>query len=339
MHENENRIRLVDRKYQTSSSPIVGAGAQGETQGVIVDFRHEGFPEDGWEARHWWHDWTAVNNPMSLVFPREAQFNLDSLSHMFPSLAEKQRVLVEAGDAITIESVERQAIGGHFDHQQDTDCYMATLLLTKVDGKTVRPKERLAFFGVTQVRDAPPIEVYDRLIERIFADHGSPDQTEGLDGLVNPAAYNPADTPDLWKRAQLAAAAAERSLSDLRVSLEEGEFARVQRLVAATALAGFAQAKHELRKAEKTASAVAGGGRVRKARAKDNRLIYAQQIWDVEPSLKISALATQVVEQVMMRDNVEPMTHTAMTQSLKRAVERGDIDVPAPSPDHPANKV
>ncbi|MEM1051167.1 MAG: hypothetical protein AAGI28_03650 [Pseudomonadota bacterium] len=300
MEESAHRKRLKGRAYSSQwpdSEPIVLAGQRGETEGVFVDFTHSSFPEGDWEARHWWKEWCAQDNEVRLVFPSEAGINLDSVARLMPDLAGRRRIFVAKGDAIRIESVEPKEIGGMFDHPQDTLCHLASILVVRSNGDEERPECPLTFFGTTQVRDAPPNEIYDRLIERVTQDHGPPAHGESLGGFINPSRYKQERFEDLGKRAQLAAQEAERALEKLRQNADERQLALIARLASAAALSAFMQAKHELRVAERQAVGSAGGrAHGPAAQRDDDAIAFAKEVWSRDPQRRRKSIAREIAE-------------------------------------------
>ena len=149
------------------------------------------------------------------------------------------------------------------------------------------------------------------------------------------------DSFDLSERAALAIEEAEQAWFDLvkRHLMDDlrGQVALASALNNAV-LAAFFQAKHESRTAEDRAQRVAEGAQKAraKAKAKDNRIAYAREIWSAEPALSLPKVARKVLEKLYWQDDQELISDQAMKDSLSRAVDRGDLTVPSESPDYHA---
>ena len=174
-----SRPRLVERHVAEGEIAIEAlavsrAERPGIVDGVHVDFRHPGLPPGEWEARAWWDVGADGECWSGFLFPSEAAAcegqSDDDLSRRKLSLP---RAL--PGDRLTVEHVVDDIGHRLFDHRHDRITKLAHLVLTRPEGSQLRPDTPLAFYGVTQLRDAPHRDAYDRLAERILAEQGNPD--------------------------------------------------------------------------------------------------------------------------------------------------------------------
>lgn len=311
MEDTGQRTRLVPRELRYQSlrpgGSVTMAGAVGEVESVRVDFRHPDLAAGEWEARPWWVVWTLPDSA-GFIFPYEAN-QVDHYLRLVPAAAHLPQVFAEPGDTITIEAVDCEDIAGPFDHPHDVKRKLARLRLTKATGEAISSPNLTPFYGVTQLRDAPPLEAYDRLAERVLADHGFPEAIDALPGMIVNHLADPASVPDLRERALLCVGEAEKALRQLRGKFElqtdqgRASWRLVQRAVAAAALGGFSQGKAELRKAEKQAAGSAEGRAQGPLSLRNQQWWdYATAAWEAEPSrtaysIKEGLIAERIAEE------------------------------------------
>ena len=315
----QDRVRLVPRvlHYQKlrEGDLVTRAGEAGLVEGVHVDFQHDGLPSGEWEARPWWVVWGAPPDSAGLIFPYEAKFDLDQYRRWVPAVADSPALYVRPGDRILIESVEDGKLGGPYDHPHDLTCKMVRLLLVREDGEEVRPPSPLAFYGTTQLRDAPPVEAYDRLAERVLAANNYPCRIEKLPGSRFAIKTNPQSIPDLGERALLCVGDVEEALAELVPTLDPRQLELVRRAVSGASLAGFSQGKFELRKAEEQA---AGSARGRehgpKALRNDVWWDFASSAWGAEPQRSTYSIK----EELITTGLAEPSQESAIYRQLKK---------------------
>ena len=341
MKNEKKRPRLVDHVVAEGEDAqqavaVADASQAGIVDGVEVDFRHADLPPGEWVARPWWDVGGDGEAWAGVLFPSEAKACEETNER--DEWIERKLTLPRAhpGDRLTVESVVDRIADRRFDHLHDATVKLAYLVLTRPDGSKVRPASPLAFYGKTQLRDGPPRDAYDRLAERILAEQGNPDpHAFEIERRLRAfeAAGKPLNEHSLGERAALAIEEAERAWLDLVTDhLKDdllGQAALRMALNSAT-LAAFFQAKHELRTAERLAQRVAeGGDKARnKAKAKDNRFRYAQEIWSESPELSVPALARRVLERLYWEDDVPMIAESSMQDSLRAAVRRGDVAPP-----------
>lgn len=297
--EATTRRRLVPRQLRYSElrrgDAVTLSGSEGEVEGVFVNFGHPDLPPGEWEARPWWVVWDSPPDSAGFIFPYEAKFDLEAYRRWVPGVQGLPALYANPGDTITVEAVECEEIGGPFDHVHDISRKLVRLVLIRSDGEEVRPQNPLAFYGVTQLRDAPPIEAYDRLVERVLADHDNPRSIEQLSGMHFAIKSAPASVPELRERALRCVGEAERSLTALWDTLDADQQKLLQRAVAGAALAGFSQGKAELRKAEKQARGSAKGrAHGPKSQLDQEAIDFAKAAWAKEPARRKKNIAQEL---------------------------------------------
>lgn len=349
--EKNERPRLVNRhvvqgEVAQQALAVADASCEGVVDGVLIDFRHPGLPPAEWEARPWWFVGDTDAPFCGFLLPSEAAALDEGRWGVLgedEDLIQRKKSLPRAapGDRLTVESVVDRISDRRFDHRHDATVKMAYLALTRASGEVVRPSSPMAFYGATQLRDAPERDAYDRLASRILAEHGNP----------NPHAFEirhrlgwpfaPAEGYGLSERAALAIERVELAWLKLHTThLRDDPMGRaaLRSALNNAVLAAFFQAKHESKPAEDRQQRVEeGADRGRgKPKANDGRFDYARSIWRDDPSLSLTALAREVVEQVYLNGEGELVSESAMRDSLNRAIERGELTVPPESPSHPS---
>lgn len=314
----QERQRLTPRRlmYQQfrEGDAVTLSGSCGDVEGIFVDFRHPDLPAGEWEARPWWPVW-ATNDNAGLMFPYEATTPLETYHRLKPSTAQLPVIYALPGDELRIESVEGECIGGPYDHPHDVSRRLATLVLIRADRERVTPPWPLPFYGITQLRDAPPIEAYDRLAERVLQKHGNPARIEQLSGIVIAMHNAPDAVPDLSDRALRAVNEAEKAIAELSASLDDRQLGYLRRAVSAAALAGFAQGKAELRKAELAAAASAaplklGPDKLRNDVWRD----FATAAWQAEPTRS----AYSIKEELIGSGKADPSQESSIMRQLRK---------------------
>lgn len=325
------------------------ADREGLVDGVLVDFRHPNIPAGEWAARPNWHIWPAGPTQCGFALPSATTYALTTI--LEDGEAPNPRFCANPGDRITVVQAVPAVTpeGREFDHLHDKVIRLADLVLTRPNGEQVYSPHPLPFYGVTQLREGPLHDAYDRLVARVLAEHGNPDTTAFEDkkilGVGFMDEWRSPHSMSMDQRALYHAGEAERALAKLVAILEplddecDRPMAKLREFARQLALAGFFQAKHELRTAQSEASRVRqGAARGRsQAKANDNRFEFARDIWRDEPGLTLSGLATQVIEQLYNAGG-ELLAHSTIVESLQRAINRGEIDIPTESPHHPQNK-
>lgn len=297
------RRRLVNRhiivgEIAQQALAVAAADQEGIVDGVIVDFRHPSLPPGQWEARAWWH--TALStkdrNRCGFLFPSiAAKIDRGELREELEPGETIPYPRAKPGDKITVESVVDEISDRRFDHIHDAIVKNAFLVLTRPNGDQIRPESPLTFYGVTQFRDGPERDAYDRLAARILIENG------GVDPHKYDAELKIEDTAEitLGEKALLAISDAERSwvkLVDVHLKDDPQGQAALRWALNAAVLAGFMQAKHELRAAEKTAAATManlkkGSDALRNSQWHD----FAGEMWKSQPNLSRSAVFKAMV--------------------------------------------
>lgn len=325
---HETRRRLVKREIsvgqrQKDALSVARADREGVVDGVIVDFRHPDIPPGEWEAREFWHVGADTLQHCGFIFPTELQTCLD------PSNTDRRNLIPEklklprayAGDKLTVEAVIDQISDNNFDHRHDATIKVAQVVLTRVNGETVRPASPMNFFGVTQLRDGPMRDAYDRIAARILSEHGWPD-SDRLEALskLRPITTTWVSEQDLnlSERALLAVEESERAWHELidKYFCDDVHGQVLLRTAMAGAVrAAFFQAKHESREAERRATAqlenLAEGPRTRKGW---DRIASARKLASKNPEWKRNRIATGVIEDLGLGEN----TRRALLNMLSR---------------------
>ncbi|MCT2559247.1 hypothetical protein N0B51_09645 [Tsuneonella sp. YG55] len=350
MNDESERPRLANRSVAQSevaqqALAVARADRAGLVDGVEVDFRHPAITPGQWEARAFWHVAAIGPSSAGVLFPSEARAVEKVIDPDHDQLEALSLPRAEPGDRLAVESVIDRISDRRFDHRHDATVKEARLILTRLNGEQIRPEGALAFYGVTQLRDGPQRDAYDRLAERVLSENGNPDP-HNLDVRRKLRPWDelwrsPSDLT-LSERAALAVEEAERAWLALdREYLPADPRAKLmlRRAMNGAVLAAFYQAKHESKPAEEKAQRVAEGAHKARnqAKARDNRFRYANDIWRDEPHLTLNGLAIQVIEQ-LYNDGGELLAPSTMAESLERAIGRGDLTVPRQSPHHPDNK-
>ena len=301
-----DRRRLTNRHFAEgevaqASLQVSRADCEGIVDGVLVDFRHPDLVPGEWEARAFWHVGSESEGHCGFLFPKEAAYceavmatgDFDEIDRdsLEMSLGLPR---ANAGDALTVENVITKIDDRYFDHPHDKTVKHAYLLLTRPTGEMVRPSTPLVFFGVTQLRRAqgynfPQRDAYDRLAERIlWRDPQAEDVSPSEGSLAGYAQYSIERAERAWGK-----------LMELHLANDSAGQAALRQALNYTALAGFFQAKHELRKAETTASTTVGNLREgpRSQRAWD-RTATATQIWQKHPDWSRTHVAKEVIAEL-----------------------------------------
>jgi len=278
---HETRRRLVKREIsvgqrQKEALSVARADREGVVDGVIVDFRHPDITPGEWEAREFWHVGADDNQHSGFIFPSEViACEHPNNSHLYDLLADKKKLpRANAGDKLTVESVTELNSDRRFDHPHDAIVKEAYLALTRPNGEVVRPSSPLRFYGVTQLRDAPSRDVYDRIAARVLSDRNWPDYDELEEvrarRIITPHWPSEAEM-SFSDRALLAIDESERAWHQLvdEYFRDDAHGRRLLRAVLSGAVrAAFFQAKHESNEAEERASTqlenLAEGSRTRK---------------------------------------------------------------------------
>lgn len=300
------RPRLVKRHVATgevaqSALAVARADRAGVVDGVEVDFRHPDLPEGQWEARPWWYVADDTGSHAGFLFPSE-KIACEKVANQDEDARHKLKLpFALAGDRITIEAVVPRITGGEFDHPHDATIRDAYLVLTRTTGEQVRPSGPMSFYGVTQLRDGPSYDAFDRLAERIQADHGHPDpHKHELAIRLRPLGgrWRSDRELSLSQRAGLFLEGAERAWHKL-ASGHLADDPQGQTLLRCAlneaVLAAFFQAKHELRQAEKIGSATRRNLAKGPKASRDQAAIdFALKAWAKDPNRTRRNIAKEI---------------------------------------------
>jgi len=303
-----NRRRLVNAAWGASevahaAVAVSGADCEGIVDGVIVDFRHPALPAGEWYARPNWHIWPAGNSQCGFAFPSVAAYIRQNPGLVEPGEELPDLIyLAHAGDRLIVTEVHDKISDRRFDHVHDATVKLANLVLEKATGERVASPWPLPFYGATQLRDGPQIDAYDRLINRVLAEHGNPDldRFEDKQLIGREDGWPAAADMTLSQRALCHAGEAERALDRLRTFIEstgdQAAMASLRSFARSTALLGFFQAKNELRRAEQIGEASTrnlslGPKALRNTGWHD----FATPCWEAEPARTRSSIFKEMV--------------------------------------------
>lgn len=283
------------------------ADREGEVDGVLVDFRHADIPPGEFEARAFWYVASDSSNHAGFLFPSEAKAIERTLKGKSPAALRKASrhgdfrdalALPRAcpGDRISVEKVIDEILQGPFDHPHDRMAKRLDLILTRRSGEVVRPASPLTLYGITQIKQGPERDVYDRLVERVLLEH--PPGTDPLRfGLTRGSFFLQVDRT-LEDVRDSAVEDAERSINELReLGLLEQERigTLIRMLTSEVALLAFCQAKIEMRQAEMRATMqlenLSEGSR---SQTNWERLAECQRLADANPLWKRTQIAKMV---------------------------------------------
>lgn len=322
------RVRLVDRRIaegetQIEALAVARADCEGFVDGVHVDFRHPGLPPGEWEAREFWHVGANSEAHCGFLFPTEGAWCDANPEQVREELLHEKLTLPRAapGDRLAVESVVDRISDRRFDHLDDSVVKEAHLVLTRPNGEMIRPARSLLFYGVTQLRDGPSRDAYDRLVERVLAQFGGADpHSFGVQRLLRPIGQAWKATSDfpLSERAALAIEKAEQAWLKLDRNFLKGDaeaHVLLRRALSGAVLAAFFQAKHELREAERLGSGVKENLAEGPAKLRNQHWwAAADRHWQGNPNWRRNRVITEMIN----TGEAEEFERRSILRSLKK---------------------
>jgi len=137
--------RIKARHVAQSETALIAAAIAGEQRhgfidGVEVDFRHPDLPASDWEAAAWWYVWGVPPRNAGIIFPAEAELDLDALREAKGMMgAALVPVFARAGDRVSIINVVPKIEDRRFDHPHDAQQRLAYLQIERPSGEIVCP--------------------------------------------------------------------------------------------------------------------------------------------------------------------------------------------------------
>lgn len=289
---------------------ITGPARQGLIDGVEIDLRESRIDANEWEPRPWWHFASDSAGSARLAFPSDEELGVPRLD---------SAVDLGAGDRVYVGEVSTEDAGPRFLHRHDRTTLTAELVVARADGRTEKAGHKLRFFGVTELRNSPPHEAFDRMAMRANAllnldrlnDYPLPHFAARKKGLTDEAAY-------FLRAAESAFRNVARPLEQLDGEDDKNrpyEFwgpewwkEDLAHLLNAAVLGGYLLARSETDDLEKTLvnrDRILDEGRI-KLKDYDGRRSRAREIWAKHPRYAINRVA-QVIAQELGKDKASVM--------------------------------
>lgn len=254
----------------------------GQAHGVRIDLRHPAIDPHGWEPHLWARGGAGLDWPW--LHERRAKFRAQAEDQTASAIErriarellehERDFLRVEAGDIVRVKDAWAVVEDTGYLHPHDHTTYFAELEVEKPDGRRLAAPRFLRFIGATSLYNAPLIDFFDRLTERLRQDFG----VASLEEIDLPLGVLPEDP-----RTRAVALAAMVLVMARRSSINGGDHSS---LIHAAAAAGYAMGRFETQAAVEKAA---------KSRAAEGAAASARRAKAAQENAPLLALAESIV--------------------------------------------